>query len=182
MVFLIRSLQQGTGWLQAGTGIVLSAVTMALALSTRILGIFLVAVFVLVMLILLIQVPKRWMGILSTTILTLVGMLGFTMCRSGQSCRPNPLGGLVTAFTYMSHYPYDPPNLYFGTFIARGQITLGITCPSGCRLPIPCIQVTISVLVGRHCNSALNLYTQLTFKEYLRNVINSFSHFRIREQ
>ena len=31
--------------------------------------------------------------------------------------RTDPIGGLIHAFTYMSHYPYNPPNLYFGVYI-----------------------------------------------------------------
>ncbi len=121
IVFLTRSIQQGRGWLQIGIGVLLTAITMAMALSTRILGIFLVAVFVLIMFILLIQAPKRWLRITGLTALTLAGMLAFTMW-FWPIMRTNPLGGLVTAFTYMSHYPYNPPNLYFGTFIDAAKL------------------------------------------------------------
>ena len=144
-------------------------VTMALALSTRILGIFLVAVFVLVMFILLIQVPKRWMGILSTTILTLAGMLGFTMW-FWPIMRTNPLAGLVTAFTYMSHYPYNPPNLYFGTFIDAAKLPwhylpvwMSITNP---------LLVTISVLVGQ-----VVIVLQFVRTSGLKNLLRSMVEF-----
>ena len=116
LVLLSDSLFNRHPWPILMVETILVSIATAAAISTRILGIILIPIICLVLLIHFLREPKGWLRISILTVSILILTLGFAIC-FWPILRIDPIGGLIAAFTYMSHYPFNPPNLYFGRYI-----------------------------------------------------------------